>query len=122
MVTVLQGAAGNVGGYNTFWIDNGTDVVRINGEFRSSIVVLTLLMADIPPVTDEARNAIRAALGSGEAPRREGGANDGTAYWLDAGLDAPGPYDNPEQETLRRTLSDVIQFDCWTTYAAGTLQ
>ncbi|MBM42489.1 MAG: hypothetical protein CL483_11260, partial [Acidobacteria bacterium] len=23
--------------------------------------------------------------------------NDGTAYWLEAGLDAPGPYDNMEQ-------------------------
>ncbi|MBL6815984.1 MAG: hypothetical protein ISQ58_02500, partial [Pseudomonadales bacterium] len=32
------GAAGNVGGYNTFWVDNGTDVVRINDEFRSSII------------------------------------------------------------------------------------
>jgi len=91
-----QGAAGNVGGYNTFWIDNGTDVVRVNGEFRSSIIV-DPLDGRYPPVTDEARSAIRAALGSGEAPRREGGANDGTAYWLDAGLDAPGPYDNPEQ-------------------------
>ena len=93
------GAAGNVGGYNTFWIDNGTDVVRVDGEFRSSIIV-DPLDGRYPPVTDEARNAIRAALGSGEAPRREGGANDGTAYWLDAGLDAPGPYDNPEQRPL----------------------
>lgn len=89
------GAAGNVGGYNSFWIDNGTDVVRVNGEFRSSIIT-SPLNGRLPPVTDEARDARRAALGSGEAPVREGGANDGTAYWLEAGLDAPGPYDNPE--------------------------
>jgi len=89
------GAAGNVGGYNTFWIDNGTDVVRIDGEFRSSIIT-DPLNGQLPPVTDAIRDAQRAALGAGEAPRREGGANDGTAYWLEAGLDAPGPYDNPE--------------------------
>ena len=89
------GAAGNVGGYNTFWVDNGTDVVRINGEFRSSIIT-DPLNGRLPPVTDALRDARRAALGAGEAPRREGGANDGTAYWLDAGLEAPGPYDNPE--------------------------
>ena len=89
------GAAGNVGGYNTFWVDNGTDVVRINDEFRSSIIT-DPLNGRLPSVTDELRNARREALGAGEAPRREGGANDGTAYWLDAGLDAPGPYDNPE--------------------------
>ena len=90
-----SGAAGNVGGYNTFWVDNGTDVVRINDEFRSSVIT-SPLNGRLPSVTDELRNARREALGAGEAPRREGGANDGTAYWLDAGLDAPGPYDNPE--------------------------
>ena len=30
-------------------------------------------------------------------PRVRGRANDGTAYWLEAGLDAPGPYDDMEQ-------------------------
>ena len=89
------GAAGNVGGYNTFWIDNGTTVVQVDGEFRSSIIT-DPLNGQLPPVANEVENARRAALGAGEAPVREGGANDGTAYWLDAGLDAPGPYDNPE--------------------------
>ena len=73
------GAAGNVGGYNTFWVDNGTDVVRINGEFRSSIIT-DPLNGRLPPVTDALRDARRAALGAGEAPRREGSANDNTAY------------------------------------------
>jgi hypothetical protein len=27
------------GGYNNFWIDRGTDVIEINGEYRTSIVV-----------------------------------------------------------------------------------
>ncbi len=29
----------NVGGYNNFWVDRGTDVIEINGEYRTSIVV-----------------------------------------------------------------------------------
>lgn len=91
------GASGNVGGYNTFWTDPGTSAFQIDGQWRTSILI-DPPDGRYPAVTDERRAARRAALGSGEAaPRREGGANDGTAYWLDAGLDAPGPYDNPEQ-------------------------
>jgi hypothetical protein len=33
------GAAGNVGGYNNFWIDSGRRVIRINGEYRTSLIV-----------------------------------------------------------------------------------
>jgi len=29
----------NVGGYNNFWIDRGTDVIEINGQYRTSIIV-----------------------------------------------------------------------------------
>ncbi len=91
------GASGNVGGYNTFWTDAGTSAFQIDGNWRTSIII-DPPDGQFPPVTDERRAARREALGAGEAaPVREGGANDGTAYWLDAGLDAPGPYDNPEQ-------------------------
>jgi hypothetical protein len=31
-------AGGDVGGYNTFWIDPGTHIMEVNGEFRTSIV------------------------------------------------------------------------------------
>ena len=88
-----QGASGNVGGYNSFWIDRGTGAYRIDGEWRTSILV------DPPngryPTTTEARQAaLRAARDAGPARRAQ---NDGTAYWLEGGLDAPGPYDNMEQ-------------------------
>src|SRR5881394_3251566 len=33
------GAAGNVGGYNTGWLDPGSTYTVVNGEMRSSIVV-----------------------------------------------------------------------------------
>ena len=33
------GAAGNVGGYNNFWIDNGTEYFSIDGQKRMSVIV-----------------------------------------------------------------------------------
>jgi hypothetical protein len=80
------GASGNVGGYNAFWIDPGEGAFRVDGQWRTSILI-------DPP---NGRFPPRVA---GSSTRRGGGgrANDGTAYWLEAGLDAPGPYDNMEQ-------------------------
>jgi len=78
--------AGNVGGYNNFWVDPGDSVFTIDGKFRTSIIV------DPPngrmPVATEAameRYAIRRKL------RRP---NDGTAWWVN--IEGPGPYDGPE--------------------------
>ena len=88
-----QGAAGNVGGYNSFWIDRGTGAYRIGGEWRTSILI-DPPNGRFPPVTEERQAAFRAAR-EGAPPRRA--QNDGTAYWLEAGLDAPGPYDDMEQ-------------------------
>ena len=31
--------AGNVGGYNNFWVDPGSDVIQVNGTFRTSIII-----------------------------------------------------------------------------------
>src|SRR5690606_1182825 len=33
-----EGAAGNVGGYNAFWIDNGEGAFMIGGQYRTSII------------------------------------------------------------------------------------
>jgi hypothetical protein len=33
-----EGAAGNVGGYNAFWVDQGEGAFQINGDFRTSII------------------------------------------------------------------------------------
>ncbi len=87
-----SGASGNVGGYNTFWIDNGTGAFKVDGQWRTSILI------DPPngrfPSQTEERIAARGATRTGGIRRFQ---NDGTAYWLEAGLDAPGPYDNMEQ-------------------------
>ena len=91
------GAAGNVGGYNTFWVDRGTDAFLVDGKFRTSILI-DPKNGQFPPLTEEAREARRRRFAGG---RR---ANDGTAYWIDEG-DEPGPYDNMEQRsTAERCL------------------
>ena len=82
-------AAGGVGGYNSFWFDAGNGAFQIDGQWRTSI------MTDppngrYPSLTTEAQ-AARAGLAAFFRP------NTGTAWWLiENGLDAPGPYDDPE--------------------------
>jgi len=94
------GAYGNVGGYNAFFIDDGTYAFQIDGQWRTSILI-DPPNGRYPPATDERRAALRARFSEGETSiRREGGQNDGTAYWLNAGVDAAGPYDNMEQRGL----------------------
>ena len=96
------GAAGNVGGYNSFWIDRGTGAFQIDGEWRTSILI-DPPNGRFPPASEERRAAQRAraearrAATAAGTPRARGRANDGTAYWLEAGLDASGPYDDMEQ-------------------------
>ncbi len=83
------GAAGNVGGYNTFWIDRGDDAFQINGEIRTSIIT-DPPNGRQPPRTEANRAAMAARGGSFRS-------NSGTAWWLEDDLNAAGPYDHPEQ-------------------------
>ena len=64
------GAGGAVGGYNTYWLDPGTHLVELNGEFRTSI--LTTANGQTPP---------RKAGGSGgQRPAGGGGGQFQEAY------------------------------------------
>ena len=75
------GAAGNVGGYNTFWIDRGNDAYQIDGQWRTSIIV-DPPNGRQPPLTDAAR-ARQAELAGFRRP------NTGTAWWMiENGADA----------------------------------
>lgn len=84
-----EGAAGNVGGYNTFWIDNGDSVVTVDGKFRTSIIT-DPPNGRMPDMTPEARKQMMARF----AAFRRG--NTGEAWWVHVG-DGSGPYDNMEQ-------------------------
>jgi len=49
-----QGGAGTVGGYNSFWIDPGDRVLRVDGQPRSSMII-DPPTGRVPGYTDEAR-------------------------------------------------------------------
>jgi hypothetical protein len=61
-------AGGNVGGYNEFWLDPGSRVMRVNGEPRTS--VLTTPNGQVPPVKAGVRagGEYRGGLGSFDNP------------------------------------------------------
>ena len=80
-----EGAAGNVGGYNTFWVDRGDEVFTIDGKFRTSIIT-DPANGRRPEMTAPARKKFLEYI-SFFRP------NKGEAYWMPG----PGPYDNMEQ-------------------------
>jgi hypothetical protein len=85
------GAAGNVGGYNNFWIDNGTRYVTVDGRKRMSIIV-DPPDGRVPPLTEAARQrAARTSRPTADQQSRED----------DPGFDpTPGAYDDPERRPL----------------------
>ncbi len=92
-----EGAAGNVGGYNTFWIDRGNGAFKVDGTWRTSIIV-------DPP--NGQRPAMTAAAKKRAKERAEifrsnvgKNMNKGRAWWIDEKLPV-GPYDDPELRPL----------------------
>jgi hypothetical protein len=82
-----RGAAGNVGGYNSFWLDPGSTFTMVNGEARTSIVV-DPADGKVPAMTPAARQRMAALLARPSAEN-------------DPGLDpTPGAYDDPERRPL----------------------
>jgi hypothetical protein len=79
------GPAGKVGGYNFFWIDMGTQIYPIDGEFRTS-VLYDPPNGRMPPLSE-----------AGKLRRKDHNPysieNTGGADWLESGED---PYDGPE--------------------------
>ncbi len=82
------GPAGNVGGYNDFWLDYGSGSIEVDGKFRTSLIV-DPPNGRLPELTPEAAKR-RAAF---FALFRK---NEGLAWWMKDDVDAPGPYDDPE--------------------------
>jgi hypothetical protein len=85
------GPAGNVGGYNTGWLDPGSAFTIVNGEKRSSLIV-DPPDGRVPPLTPAAAQRAAAAR-----PRPTSDAQESR----DPGLEtAPGAYDDPERRPL----------------------
>jgi hypothetical protein len=85
------GAAGNVGGYNSGWLDPGSAYTVVNGETRASLIV-DPPDGRVPPMTPEARQRMTAARARPTSDAQESS---------DPGLEtAPGAYDDPERRPL----------------------
>jgi hypothetical protein len=78
--------AGNVGGYNNFWVDPGDSVFTVDGKFRTSIL--------IDPPNGRMPSPTEAALKAFQARSKLRRPNDGTAWWVST--EGVGPYDGPE--------------------------
>jgi hypothetical protein len=85
------GAAGNVGGYNTFWLDTGDAYTVVRGEKRGSIVVEPA-EGRVPPLNSAARQRLAAQRAA--APTSDAGESK------DPGLEPAGAYDDPERRPL----------------------
>jgi len=84
-----EGAAGNVGGYNTFWVDRGDSAIQIDGKFRTSLIT-TPTNGRRPPLTARAQTVLAKRFAG------FGKKNTGTAWWMPGA----GPFDNHEQRPL----------------------
>jgi hypothetical protein len=90
------GPAGNVGGYNSLWIDIGSGAFKIDGQWRTSIII-DPPSGRMPPMTPAASKLAAARA-------RMARANRGDAWWVAEGV-TPGPYDDPElRPTAERCL------------------
>ena len=86
------GPAGNVGGYNTGWLDPGSALTVVDGQARSSIII-DPPDGRVPALTPAARERTMAAV--------RGQPTSDTQESNDPGLEkAPGAYDDPERRPL----------------------
>ncbi|HJN50695.1 MAG: hypothetical protein QF828_12365 [Pseudomonadales bacterium] len=85
------GPSGNVGGYNLFWVDFGDTAIKINGEYRTSIII-DPPNGRYPAMTPVAQMKMSKLFGQVLYK------NEGDAWWLKE--KGPGPYDGPENLTL----------------------
>jgi hypothetical protein len=84
------GPAGNVGGYNSFWIDSGSRYSVIEGQRRASILI-DPPDGRIPAMTQAAR---------GRFARNVRPTSDQSAREDDPGFEGGGAYDDPERRPL----------------------
>ncbi len=85
----FEGAAGGVGGYNAFFVDIGNASFKIDGAWRTSIIV-DPPNGRLPPLSEHGM----ARLASSRERMQE---NTGTAWWVNQ---ETGPYDDPEMRPL----------------------
>jgi hypothetical protein len=86
---LFEGGGGTVGGYNTFWLAPGSQVLELDGQKRSSIIT-DPPNGRVPPMKPEARNRNTSLNARAVAPDASEAAAAGPA----------GAYDDPERRPL----------------------
>ncbi|PWU10055.1 MAG: hypothetical protein C5B51_04830 [Terriglobia bacterium] len=90
---VLERAGGgSVGGYNRFWLNQGTVFTVVDGQIRTSIVV-DPADGHVPPYNEAARK--RQAAARAAVPTSDARENQDTAF-----SEPPGAFDDPERRPL----------------------
>jgi hypothetical protein len=84
------GPAGNVGGYNSFWIDAGSLYTVVDGRKRASLLI-DPPDGRVPQMTPQARQRFA---------RNVRPTSDQTAREDDPGFEGNGAYDDPERRPL----------------------
>ena len=87
---VEQFAGGGTGGYNRFWIEQGRQIISVDGQKRSSILI-DPPDGKIPPMKPEARQRLA---------RLRAAAVDPSAGEAAASSGPPGAFDGPESRPL----------------------
>ena len=88
---ILERAGGGaVGGYNRFWLNQGTAFTVVDGQIRTSIVV-DPPNGRVPPLNAAARRRVASARATPTSDTRE--SQEPTP-------EPPGAFDNPEQRPL----------------------
>jgi hypothetical protein len=85
----FAGAAGEVGGYNAFYVDLGESNFMIDGAYRTSIITY--------PENGKLPEMSEAGMARAMASRANNRKNTGEAWWIDR---ETGPYDDPELRPL----------------------
>src|SRR5262245_45403644 len=85
------GPAGNVGGYNSFWIDAGSLYTIVDGRKRASLLI-DPPDGRVPQMTPEARQRFARNVARP--------TSDQTAREDDPGFEGNGAYDDPERRPL----------------------
>jgi hypothetical protein len=86
------GPAGNVGGYNNFWLDRGSEYNTVDGQRRTSILV-DPPDGRVPALTPEARQRQASRLAQFRPTSDQTESSD-------PGLEPTGAYDDPERRPL----------------------
>jgi hypothetical protein len=87
-----RAGGGSVGGYNRFWLNQGTTFTVVDGQIRTSIVV-DPADGHVPPYNETARKRMAAARAA--TPTSDARENQDIQF-----TEPAGSFDNPEQRPL----------------------